>query len=173
MIFSIGIKVAILFLLIGGGDFFLQRFMFLKEMKMSKHEVKEEYKETEGNPLHKHHRRRMHMEILSQSVSAVKKANVLVTNPTHLAIALQYERDSMDAPVILAKGADLIAAQMRYVAEEANVPMMRNVPLARALYELEIDEAIPEELYEPVAEVLRWVYQLHEEKEKSIGHVAS
>jgi type III secretion YscU/HrpY family protein len=173
IVFSIGIKVAILFLLIGGADFFLQKFLFLKEMKMSKHEVKEEYKETEGNPLHKWHRRRMHMEILSESVQSVKNASVVITNPTHLAVALRYERDVMDAPVVLAKGADLIAAQIRHIAEDAGVPIMRDVPLARALYELEIDADIPEELYEPVAVVLRWVYELQAEKQGEMNHVAN
>ncbi len=170
---SIGIKVAILYLLIGSGDFFLQKFMFTKEMRMSKHDVKEEYKETEGNPLHKWHRRSLHREILSESVSAVKKANVVVTNPTHLAVALQYERNSMAAPVVLAKGADLIAAQIRAIANEEGIPIMRDVPLARALYDLEIDESIPEELFEPVAVVLRWVYQLHAEQQGDAQHGAN
>ena len=173
LIFSIGVKVALLYLLIGGGDFFLQKFIFIKEMKMSKHDVKEEFKETEGNPLHKWQRRRLHMEILSESVAATKNASVVVTNPTHLAIALQYQRDTMEAPLVLAKGADLIAAQIRAVATEAGVPILRDVPLARALYDLEIDESIPEELYEPVAEVLRWVYQLHAEQQGTVSHVTS
>lgn len=107
----------------------------------------------------------MHREILMQSVlAAVRQANVVVVNPTHVAVALHYDREAMSAPTVVAKGAELMAARIREIAKEANVPMMRDVPLARALYELEIDEEVPEELYEAVALVLRWVYQLAEER---------
>lgn len=170
LVFEIGIKVGIAFLLIGAGDFFLQRFLHLKEMKMSKHEVKEEYKETEGNHLIKGARRQIHYEILTQSVQkAVEKADVVLVNPTHLAVALSYDREQMGAPVVVAKGAELMAAQIRKLAEDRGVPVMRNVALARSLYELEINDEIPEDLYETVAEVLRWVYELAQER----GEVAS
>jgi flagellar biosynthetic protein FlhB len=169
MIFQIGLKVAIAFLLLGIADRFLQKFLHLKELKMTKHEVKEEYKETEGNPLIKSARRRIHYEILQQSMmAAVKKADVVVVNPTHLAVALRYDRTEMDAPTVVAKGAELMAAQIRRIAEDSSVPIMRDVPLARSLFELEIDALVPEELYEAVAEVLRWVYQLAEER-KEVG----
>jgi flagellar biosynthetic protein FlhB len=165
VMFQIGLKVAIAFLILGIADRFLQKFLHLKEMKMTKQEVKEEYKETEGNPLYKSARRRIYFEILQQSMmAAVKKADVVVINPTHLAVALKYDRAEMDAPIVVAKGAELMAAQIRKIAAEANVPTLRDVPLARALYDIEIDGSIPEELYETVAEVLRWVYQLAEEK---------
>ena len=132
---------------------------------MTKHEVREEYKETEGNPLHKSLRRQMHREILLQSImEAVRRANVVVVNPTHLAVALRYERGAMNAPVVVAKGAELAAARIRELAKESHVPVTRDVSLARALYELEVDEEVPEELYEAVAVVLRWVYQLAEER---------
>jgi flagellar biosynthetic protein FlhB len=171
MIFQIGWKVAIAFLLIGIGDRFLQKFLHLKEMKMTKQEVREEYKETEGNPLIKSARRRIHLEILQQAMmAAVKKADVVVVNPTHVAVALQYERAKMDAPTVVAKGAELMAAQIREIAKDANVPMIRDVALARSLYELEVDSFIPEELYEAVAEVLRWVYQLAEERNELTTH---
>ncbi len=170
LVIEIGLKVGLTFLLIGAGDYFLQKFLHLKEMRMTKHEVKEEYKETEGNPLIKGARRQIHYEILNQSMlAAVKKSDVVVVNPTHLAVALRYDRGQMNAPTVVAKGADLMAAQIRRIAEENDLPIMRDVPLARALYELEIDEEINEELYEAVAEVLRWVYQLAEER----GEVAS
>src|ERR671917_111016 len=165
LIFEIGIKVGIAFLAIGAADYFLQRYFHRKELMMTKHEVREEYKETEGNPLHKSLRRQRHREILMQAMmAAVRRANVVVVNPTHLAVALSYERDTMGAPTVLAKGAELMAAQIRKIAEESQVPIMRDVPLARALYELEIDEEVPEELYESVAVVLRWVYKLAEER---------
>ena len=170
LIFEISLKVGVAFLVLGAADYFLQRYFHRRELMMTKHEVKEEYKETEGNPLHKSRRRRLHREILTQAMmEMVRKANVVVVNPTHLAVALRYERDQMGAPTVVAKGAELMAAQIRKIAEESEVPILRDVPLARALYELEVDEEVPEELYESVAVVLRWVYKLAEER----GEVAA
>jgi flagellar biosynthetic protein FlhB len=165
LVFVIGVKVGIAFLVIGAADYFLQRYFHRRELMMTKHEVKEEYKETEGNPLHKSLRRARHREILMQAMmAAVRRANVVVVNPTHVAVALSYDRATMGAPTVVAKGAELMAAQIRKIAEEAEVPIMRDVPLARALYELEVDDEVPEELYETVAVVLRWVYRLAEER---------
>ncbi|MET0649312.1 MAG: EscU/YscU/HrcU family type III secretion system export apparatus switch protein [Pyrinomonadaceae bacterium] len=170
LIFEVSLKVGVAFLVIGAADYFLQRYFHRRELMMTKHEVKEEYKETEGNPLHKSLRRQRHREILMQAMmAAVRQANVVVVNPTHLAVALRYEREAMGAPTVVAKGAELMAAQIRKLAEESEVPIMRDVPLARALYELEVDEEVPEELYESVAVVLRWVYKLAEER----GEVAA
>ncbi|MGI8788217.1 MAG: flagellar biosynthesis protein FlhB [Pyrinomonadaceae bacterium] len=167
LILRIGFYVGILFLGLAVGDFFLQRFLFLNQMKMSKQEVKQEYKESEGDPLIKWLRRNMHREILAQSsIAAVQTADVVVINPTHVAVALKYERGQSSAPIVVAKGADLIAKQIREIAKKADVPMMRDVPLARSLYEIELDAEIPEELYETVAEVLRWVYTLNQESEE-------
>lgn len=165
IVLEIGLKVGFTFLLLGAGDYFLQKFLYLKEMKMTKQEVKEEYKETEGNPLIKGARRQIHREILMQSMmAAVRKADAVVVNPTHIAVALQYDRGAMNAPTVVAKGAELMAAHIRQLAKESGVPIMRDVPLARALYELELEAEVPEELYEAVAVVLRWVYQLAEER---------
>ena len=164
LVFGIGFKVGLAFLLLGAGDYFLQKYMHRKELKMTKHEVREEYKETEGNPLYKSLRRQMHREILLQSImEAIRQANVVVVNPTHVAVALRYDRETMGAPTVVAKGAELMAARIREIAREAEVPITRDVALARALYELEIDEEVPEALYEAVALVLRWVYQLAKE----------
>jgi flagellar biosynthetic protein FlhB len=165
LIFTIGVRVGVAFLVIGAADYFLQRYFHRRELMMTKHEVKEEYKETEGNPMHKSLRRARHREILMQAMmEAVRRANVVVVNPTHVAVALSYERETMGAPTVVAKGAELMAAQIRKIAEESEVPIMRDVPLARALYELELDAEVPEELYESVAVVLRWVYKLAEER---------
>jgi flagellar biosynthesis protein FlhB len=167
LILRIGFYVGFLFLGLAVGDFFLQRFLFLNQMKMSKQEIKQEHKESEGDPLIKWLRRNMHREILAQSsVAAVKTADVVLVNPTHVAVALKYDRGAMGAPTVVAKGADLIAKQIREIAKKENVPMMRDIPLARALYELDLDAEIPEELYETVAEVLRWVYTLSQESEE-------
>ncbi len=165
LILEICLKIGLVFLVIGGGDFFLQRFLHKKELKMTKHEVKEEYKETEGNPLIKAQRRSLHREILSQSMAAaVRDADVILANPTHVAVAIKYERGKADAPIITAKGADLMAAQIRQVAAESGVPVKRDIPLARALYEFDVEDEVPEALYEAVAVVLQWVYSMAEER---------
>ncbi len=171
IVFEIGWKLAVAFVVLGIADRFLQKFLHLKEMKMTKQEVREEYKETEGNPIFKNARRRLYLEMLQQSMmAAVKKADVVVVNPTHVAVALKYDRSEMEAPLVVAKGADLMAAQIRKIAAEADVPTYRDVPLARALYDIDIDASIPEDLYEAVAEALRWVYQLAEEKKGVASH---
>ena len=168
LILKIGFYVGIMFVALAVGDYFLQRFLFLNQMKMSKQEIKQEYKESEGDPLIKWMRKNIHREILSQSsVAAVKEADVVVVNPTHVAVALKYDKASGSAPIVVAKGAELIAKQIREIAKKSDVPMMRDVPLARALYEIEVDGEIPEELYETVAEVLRWVYTLNEDKKEN------
>ena len=165
LILKIGFYVGILFLGLAVGDFFLQRFLFLGQMKMSKQEVKQEYKESEGDPLIKWMRKSLHQEILAQSsVSAVKTADVVLVNPTHVAVAVKYDRTNMGAPVVVAKGADMLAKQIREIAKKADVPIMRDIPLARALYEVDLEAEIPEDLFETVAEVLRWVYTLNEDK---------
>lgn len=167
---AIAWKVALVFLVFGIADFFLQQFLHRRDLRMTKQEVRDEYKETEGNPLHKHARRQRHREILMQHlVAAVRKADAVVVNPTHVAVALKYDGKIMNAPTVTAKGADFMAARMRAVAREAGIPILRDVPLARALYELELEEEIPEELYEAVAVVLRWVYQLAAEK-RGVAH---
>ena len=165
LILEICLKIGLVFLVIGGADFFLQKFLHKKELKMTKHEVREEYKETEGNPLIKAQRRSLHREILSQSMAAaVRDADVVLANPTHIAVALKYERGEADAPIITAKGADLMAAQIRQIAAESGVPIKRDIPLARALYEFDVEDEVPEELYEAVAVVLQWVYAMAEER---------
>lgn len=165
LVLEIGLKIGLAFLILGGADFFLQRFLHRQDLKMTKHEVKEEYKETEGNPLIKSQRRFLHREILSQSMAAaVREADVVLANPTHVAVALKYERGASGAPTVTAKGADLMAAQIRRVAADAGVPVKRDIPLARALYEIDLEEEIPEEFYEAVAVVLQWVYTLAEER---------
>lgn len=165
LVLEIGLKIGLAFLILGGADFFLQKFLHRNDMKMTKHEVKEEYKETEGNPLIKAQRRAIHREILSQSMAAaVRDADVVMANPTHVAVALKYDRGAANAPIITAKGADLMAAQIREIAAESGVPIKRDIPLARALYELEVEDEIPEELYEAVSVVLQWVYSMAEER---------
>ena len=139
-----------------------QKWQYNKQHMMSKDEVKREYKEMEGDPQIKGKRKQLHQEMLSQNtLGNVRKAKVLVTNPTHYAVALDYEKDRTPLPVILAKGEGFLAQRMMQVAREEGIPIMRNVPLARSLFENGTENAyIPKDLIGPVAEVLRWVQSL-------------
>ncbi|MBR5883237.1 MAG: type III secretion system export apparatus subunit SctU [Mailhella sp.] len=160
------LKAAGAFAVIAALDYLYQKYKYTQNHMMSKDEVKREYKESEGDPHIKGKRKQLQKELLNESgVSRVKKAKVLVTNPTHFAVALDYEQDRTPLPVILAKGEGPRALRMMEVAREAGVPIMRNVPLARALYHNgEENEYIPKDLIGPVAEVLRWVQELESDK---------
>ncbi|HKS73600.1 MAG TPA: type III secretion system export apparatus subunit SctU [Terriglobales bacterium] len=158
---SILYKVAAVFVVLGGADFMIQKKMFMKNMMMSKEDVKNEYKESEGDPHVKHQRKHMFQQLMHESVAHhVPKATVVVANPTHYAIALRYDEASMQAPRVTAKGQDSMALRIQDIARQYKVPIVRNIGLAHALYDLEIGHDIPEDLYEAVAEVLNFVYQL-------------
>ena len=150
------------FCVIAAADWFFQKWQFNKQNMMSKDEVKREYKESEGDPLIKSKRKQLHQEMIAQNqVANVRKAKVLVTNPTHFAVALDYEKERTPLPVILAKGQGALAQRMIRAAEEEGIPIMRNVPLARGLYEQGAENSyIPQDFIGPVAEVLRWVQSL-------------
>lgn len=161
-------KLWILFIVIAVADFIYQRIDFAKQMKMEKFEVKQEYKNTEGDPHIKGKRKQIAQEIAYQEgpAGAVKKAKAVVTNPTHLAIVLGYDREVDAAPFILSMGKEKMAEQIIKLAEQYNVPVMRNVDLARKLWdEGEVGQYVPEETYEVIAEILRWVASLQEESE--------
>ena len=145
-----------------GFDIFYQIWSNLKKLKMSKQEVKDEFKEQEGNPQIKGRIRQMQQAIARRRMMKdVPKANVIVTNPTHYAVALQYDEKTMSAPKILAKGTDNIASKIKQIAQEHQIPQLDAPPLARALYRHgEIGKSIPAELYAAVAQILAWVYQL-------------
>lgn len=154
---------SIAFCLIAVFDYLFQRWQYTKQHLMSKDEIKREYKEMEGDPHIKSKRKQLHKELLVQnSLNNVRKAKVLVTNPTHYAVALDYEKDKTPLPLVLAKGEGELAKRMIKVAEEEGIPIMRNVPLARNLYHNAEENAyIPTDLIQPVAEVLRWVQSLN------------
>jgi type III secretion protein U len=143
-------------------DFIWQRMQYRKQLMMSKDEVKQEYKQMEGDPHIKHHRRHLHQELLqSGAVEKSRTASVLVTNPTHLAIALHYDKDETPLPVVLAMGEGALAERMIAAAREAGVPVLQNIPLAHALFDTaHVDQYIPSDLIEPVAQVLRLVRDL-------------
>ena len=145
-------------------DLIFQRYQHTKQLRMTKQEVKEEHKNIEGDPQVKGRMRQIRMQRAAERMmQSVPEADVVVTNPTHFAVALAYDQDSMDAPKVLAKGQDVIAAKIRELADEHGIPMVENPPLARALYATaEIDEYIQEEHFKPVAEVISYVYNLKE-----------
>jgi type III secretion YscU/HrpY family protein len=166
LMFGLLFKTGIAFLAMGSADFLIQRKLYWKELKMTKYEVKKEHKEEQGDPHMKHARRHMQQRLLAGNmVKNVPRADVVVVNPTHLAIAIEYDELSMNAPTITAKGQDKMAERIIALARSSNVPIMRNVPLAHSLFPLELGYEIPEDLYEAVAEVLNWVYQLAKSEE--------
>ncbi|MFQ5784675.1 MAG: flagellar biosynthesis protein FlhB [Alphaproteobacteria bacterium] len=148
--------------LIAGIDFLYQKFEFHKSMKMSKQEIKDELKQSEGDPMVKARLRQLRMErARRRMMAAVPEADVVITNPTHYAVALKYDTMTMDAPKMLAKGVDAVALRIRKAAEENAVPVVENPPLARALHAgVEIDDEIPEAHYKTVAEVIGYVWRL-------------
>jgi flagellar biosynthetic protein FlhB len=156
------IGVCILTAGVGTLDYLYQRFDYMKSLRMSMQEIKDEYKETEGNPEIKAKLRQLRMErSRTRMMAAVPTADVVVTNPTHYAVALKYDMDNDDAPRLVAKGADFLALAIRDKAKEHGVPIIQNPPLARALYQsVEIDSVIPAEYYRAVAEIIRYVYKL-------------
>lgn len=156
IIIDTGIKIALAYLVLGAADWFYQKHKFNEDMKMTKQEVKDEYKNTEGNPEIKgRQRQRMREASQRRMMQDIPKADVVITNPTHLAIAIQYDPGVAKAPVVLAKGADYVAMKIREKAKECHVEIIENKPLAHSLYgSVEIGEEIPPELYHPVAEIL-------------------
>ena len=162
-VIDLGMRISALYLIISAGDFAYQKFKFNKDMKMTKQEVKDEYKNQEGNPEIKGKiRQRMREASQRRMMQSVPTADVVITNPTHFAVALRYEpEEGMEAPVVVAKGQDFIALKIKEVAAANDVPIVENPPLARALYaSVEIDSPIPTEHYAAVAEVIKYVYQL-------------
>ena len=143
-------------------DFLYQRYAFIKQMKMTKQEVKDEHKQSEGDPIVKSRIRRLRHERAQQRMmAAVPQADVVITNPTHYAVALEYKMETMPSPKLIAKGIDEVAHRIRDVAEENDIPVVENPPLARALYAtVELDEEIPFEHYKAVAEVIGYVMRL-------------
>jgi flagellar biosynthetic protein FlhB len=154
--------VCLALLLLAVLDYAFQRWRYEESLKMSKHEVKEEYKQREGDPQVKARIRRAQTEMTRQRMmTAVPEADVIVTNPTHLAIALQFKAGEMEAPIVVAKGAGYIAEKIKNIAHEAGVPVVEQKPLARALFRtVEIGGSIPADLYKAVAEILAYVYRL-------------
>jgi flagellar biosynthesis protein FlhB len=161
LLFTLLFKVGGVFLLFGAADFVIQKQLFIKGLMMSKEEVKREHKDEEGDPHVKSHRRSLYMALLRENaVKQVPKAKAVVVNPTHIAVALQYEEAHMNAPRVVAKGEMFLAQKIVEIAKNHNVPVIQNITLARSLFPLELEEEIPEELYETVAEILNLASRL-------------
>lgn len=160
------IKVGLFFIIVAIIDFAYQRFDFAKEMKMEKFEVKQEYKNTEGDPIIKSKRRQIAQEIAYSEgpMGGIKRAKAVVTNPTHIAVAIGYDKDMDAAPYIIAMGKDILAERIITLAQRHEVPIVRNIKLARKLFDDgDVHEFVPEDTYEALAEILRWIASLHTE----------
>jgi flagellar biosynthetic protein FlhB len=164
--FQVGIRVALFLALLAVLDYLYQRWEFERSIRMSKQEIKEELRQTEGDPQVRARIRALQREAARKRMMAeVPKADVVITNPTHYAVALRYDAESMAAPTVVAKGQNLIAQKIRELAEEAGVPLVENPPLAQALYRaVDVGREIPEDLYRAVAEVLAYVFRLKRQK---------
>jgi type III secretion YscU/HrpY family protein len=166
LLFGLFFKVGGAFLVLGAADFAIQKKLHIDNLKMSKEEVKKEFKEQEGDPHIKGHRKHLQMELMHQAATKmVPKAKAIVVNPTHIAVALQYEEESMNAPRLVAKGQAQLAQKIIAIAKRHNVPIVRNILLARSLFTLELEDEIPEDLYEAVAEILNFVARLENANE--------
>jgi flagellar biosynthetic protein FlhB len=166
LLVSVMITATVIVAVFAALDYSYQHFEFIKQMRMSLQEIKDEYKQTDGDPMIKQRLRQLRMEKASQRMMAeVPNATVVVTNPTHYSVALKYERGHMAAPVIVAMGVDELALRIRQIARDHDVPIYENPPLARALHATgEIDKAIPVEHYQAVAEVIGYVMRLAENR---------
>ncbi len=162
LIIDLGIRISAAYMVIAFIDLIYQRRRFRKDMMMTKKEVKDEFKNSEGDPAIKSAQRRRMMEASRRRMmQALPQADVVITNPTHYAVAIKYDAEESDAPIVVAKGADYLAQKIKEVAKENKVEIVENKPLARMLYaNVEVGEMVPPELYKAVAEVLAYVYHL-------------
>ncbi len=162
IIIDTGIKIAAIYMIIGIADYVYSKHKFKEEMKMTKQEVKDEFKNTEGNPEIKGRQRQvMRQASQRRMMQDVPKADVVITNPTHLSVAIKYDTSVASAPIVLAKGEDYLALKIREVARDNGIEIVENKPLARMLYaNVDVGQQIPPELYQAVAEVLAEIYKL-------------
>jgi flagellar biosynthetic protein FlhB len=163
---SLFIKIGAVMMLVAGLDYVFQRWTYEKNLRMTKQEIKEEFKTTEGDPLIKSRIRSIQRQLASRRMMAeVPKADVIITNPTHLAIALRYQMKEMEAPKVVAKGAGWVAEKIVEIGRNHQVPLVENKPLARTLYRtVDIGQMIPSALYQAVADILAYVYRIKNKK---------
>ncbi len=159
-VISLGIRISVIYMIIALADFAYQKFKFKKDMRMTKQEIKEEYKNSEGDPEIKGKiKQRMREASQRRMMQSVPQADVVITNPTHYAVAIKYDPETAPAPIVIAKGADFLAQKIKDIARENDIEIVEDKPLARMLYaNVEVDAQVPPELYQAVAEVLAFVY---------------
>lgn len=166
LLFKLMFKVGGVFLLFGAADFAIQKKLFMKELMMSKEEIKQEFKEQEGDPHVKGERKHLQRKLLQEAVTKrVPDAKAVIVNPTHIAVAIEYDDQVMNAPRLAAKGQLQVAKRIVEIAKKHQIPIIRNISLARSLYTLELDQEVPEDLYEAVAEILNFVAKLENTNE--------
>lgn len=154
-------KICAILIFIAFLDFMFVKWEMEEKMKMTKQELKEEYKETEGDPHLKAQIRSIQQEMARKRMMAdVPQADVIITNPTHISVAIRYDSSEMDSPIIIAKGADFIAMKIREIARQHEIPLVENPPVARLLHKLDIGDSVPEDLFKVIAEILAHVYSL-------------
>jgi flagellar biosynthetic protein FlhB len=169
IVFGLGIRVGIAVLVIGIADALYQKWQHIEDLKMTRQEVKQERKDTEGSPEIKSRIRRIQLEMsMKRLMQEVPKASVILVNPTHVAVALRYDAKTMDAPVLLAKGADYLAEKIIRIAQSYGIPIIRRPEVARAIYaSVQPGQTIPEAFYVAVAEVLAMLYRLRQKKKRT------
>lgn len=168
---ELGILLALALIILGGLDFAFQKWKHEKDLMMSKQEVREEMKSMDGDPLIRQRRREAHRKLaLSQELSQVETSDVVITNPTHISIAIKYDPEQMPAPIVVAKGAGEIALQIRKIANQHGIPIIERKPLARQMYrEVKTGQEIPFELYEVFVEIMSYVYNLSGKSMPDVG----
>jgi flagellar biosynthetic protein FlhB len=162
IVYAVGLRLALVLLVLAVLDYGYQRIRHEKDLRMTKEEVKEEMRRMEGDPILKQRRRRMQFAAAMQRIRKnVPTADVVVTNPTELAVAIKYDQESMRAPTVVAKGANYLAQKIREIAIQHGVPIVEKKPLAQALFKtVEVGQEVPEQFYKAIAEILAYVYEL-------------
>ena len=162
LVIDLGISISVVYLILGLADYLYQKLKFRKDMMMTKQEIKDEYKQTEGDPQIKGRiKQKMREASQRRMMQNLPEADVVITNPTHYACAIKYDKDESDAPILIAKGADYLAHKIKEIAKDNEIEIVENKPLARMLYfNVEVGDQIPPELYQMTAEVLAYVYGL-------------
>ena len=162
MMLDMAMRLLAVLLVLGVADYLYQRWKHTRDLRMTKHQIKDEMKQTEGDPQVKRRRLRMAQQIAMQRIAAaVPRADVVVTNPDHISIAIQYDAEKMNAPTVIAKGADILALRIRQLALLNDIPIVERPPLARALYrQVAVGQEVPPDFYHTVAEILAYVYRL-------------
>ncbi|MFA6431063.1 MAG: flagellar biosynthesis protein FlhB [Candidatus Margulisiibacteriota bacterium] len=166
IVYTIAMRVGIFYIIIAILDYFYKRWEYMRNLKMTKQEIKEEYKRLEGDPMVKQRMRDLQRQVAQQRMmAAVPQADVVVTNPTHIAVALKYDQKKGKAPILLAKGERKIAEEIKRIAEAHEITIIENVVLARSIYKTtRVNKEVPSELYQAIAEVLAYVYKIKQDR---------